>query len=186
MVATSHVTTAELETGLDEIRRSPKEGGTLKLIVRRPQTGERQILEEGRLDLVDGLVGDNWRTRGSSRTVDGTSDPDLQLTVMNSRLIALVSRDRSRWQLAGDQLFVDLDLSIQNLPVGTQLSVGSAVIEVTEPPHTGCKKFVAWFGRDAMEFVNSLVGRQLRLRGMNARVVRSGVIRVGDVVRRHQ
>jgi hypothetical protein len=179
-----HVPRANLEAGLDEIRRAPRDEGVLELIVRRPRTGERDVLQEGTLDPAEGLVGDNWRTRGSTRTPDRSSHPDMQLNIMNARAIALVAQDRSRWPLAGDQLFIDLDLSADNLPPGTRLALGSAVIEVTDQPHTGCVKFRGRFGLDAMRFVNSPVGRELRLRGLNARVVRPGVIRVGDVVRK--
>ncbi|MER3494070.1 MAG: MOSC domain-containing protein [Mastigocladus sp. ERB_26_2] len=182
MVEVKYLTIEELEARLDEIRQSPKDKGVLELIVRRPQNGEREVLEESKLDLVEGLVGDNWRTRGSSRTSDGSSHPDMQLNIMNSRVIAVVAQDKNRWQLAGDQLFIDMDLSAENLPPGTQLALGSAVIEVTNQPHNGCKKFVARFGLDAMKFVNSPVGKQLRLRGINAKVVQPGVIRVGDIV----
>ncbi|MBV9470083.1 MAG: MOSC domain-containing protein [Abitibacteriaceae bacterium] len=179
-----HLTTAELEAGLDIIRQSPKDDGVLELIVRRPQPEEREVLVEGELDLEVGLVGDTWKTRGSSRTADGSSHPDMQLNIINSRAIALVAQDKERWQLAGDQLFIDLDLSDENLPPGTQLALGSAVIEVTDQPHTGCKKFMARFGVDALKFVNSPVGKQLHLRGINAKVVQPGVIRVGDRVRK--
>jgi hypothetical protein len=179
-----HLTMAELEAGLEEIRRSPKDEGTLDLIVRRPRVGERAVLDEGTLDLHDGLSGDTWKYRGSSRSPDGKAHPDMQLNVMNSRVAALVAQDRHRWPLAGDQLFVDLDLSASNLPAGTQLAIGEAVIEVTAQPHTGCQKFVARFGLDAMKFVNSPVGKELHLRGINARVVRPGAIRVGDLVKR--
>jgi hypothetical protein len=174
----------ELEAGLDTIRLSSKDTGTLDLIVRRPQPDEREVLQQGELDLVQGLVGDSWITRGSSRTSDGSSHPDMQLNIMNSRVIALVAQGKSRWQLAGDQLFIDMDLSAENLPPGTQLALGSAVIEVTAQPHTGCKKFVARFGMDAMKFVNSDLGKQLRLRGLNAKVVQPGLIRIGDVATR--
>ena len=174
----------ELEAGLGEIRRSPADEGVLELIVRRPQTDEREVLEVGELHTEEGLVGDSWSIRRSSRTGDGSPHPDTQLNVMNSRAIALVARDKARWPLAGDQLYIDLDLSDENLPAGTRLALGSAVIEVTAQPHTGCKKFVARFGLDAMKFVNSTVGKQLHLRGINARVVQPGVIRVGDVVRK--
>ncbi len=173
-----------LEAGLDEIRRSPKDAGVVKLIVRRPETGRREVLEEGRLDIVQGLVGDNWSTRGSTRTSDGSAHPEMQLNIMNARVAALVAQHPGRWQLAGDQLFIDFDLSEDNLPAGTRLSIGSALVEVTKPPHTGCKKFVSRFGVDAMKFVNSPVGRELHLRGVNARVVQSGVVRVGDIVRK--
>jgi hypothetical protein len=181
-VAVKHLTTSELEVGLDEVIRSPKDGGILQLIVRRPRVGEREILEEGQLDQVDGLIGDSWKIRSSKRTADGTPHPDMQLNLINARLAALVSQDKSRWHLAGDQLYVDLDLSAANLPPGTRLSIGSAVIEVTAEPHLGCSKFVERFGLEAMRFVNDQARRDLNLRGINARVVESGAVRVGDTV----
>jgi hypothetical protein len=179
-----HLTGEELEAGLGDILLSPRDAGVLELIVRRPCEDEREVLAEGELDLAGGLVGDSWRDRASSRTPDGSPHPDMQLNVMNSRVLALVARDKERWKLAGDQLIIDLDLSEENLPAGTRLALGSAVIEVTAQPHTGCKKFVARFGPDAMKFVNSPAGKRLRLRGLNARVVRPGVVRVGDRVRK--
>ena len=182
MDGVKHLTMAELEAGLDEIRKSPKDAGVLDLIVRRPLVEVREVLHEGELHLREGLVGDCWQTRGSSSTSDGSANPEMQINVMNSRVIALVAQNKDRWQLAGDQLFIDLDLSAENLPAGTQLSLGSAVIEVTAPPHTGCRKFVSRFGLEAMQFVNSALGRQLNLRGINARVVCPGAIRVGEVV----
>jgi hypothetical protein len=184
MTAIKHLTMEELEAGLAEIRQSPKAEGILEMMVRRPQTGEREVLALGELDLIEGLVGDNWRTRGSSLTADGSAHPEMQLNIMNSRVIALVAQNEGRWQLAGDQLFIDLDLSAENLPPGSRLAIGSAVIEVSAQPHTGCQKFVERFGVEAMRFVNSSVGRQLRLRGINARVVQVGVVRVGDRVKK--
>lgn len=174
----------ELLSGLEEIRRAPRDAGVLDLIVRRPQVGEREVLEEGRLDRVEGLVGDNWRVRGSPRTPDGSAHPDMQLNVMSSRVIALVAGERERWPLAGDQLYVDMDMSAESLPPGTRLAVGSAVIEVTPQPHSGCKKFVERYGLDAMTFVNSAEGKALRLRGLNAKVIQPGAIRVKDAVLR--
>ena len=184
MIAAKHLSTEELEAGLDEIRRSPKDAGVVNLIVRRVEREEREILTEGQLDPVVGLVGDNWRSRGSSSRVDGSANPDAQLTIMNSRAIALFAQHEDRWQLAGDQLFIDIDLSVENLPPGTQLEIGTAVVEVSALPHTGCKKFVARYGMDAMLFVNSPLGKELRLRGVNTRVVQPGVVRVGDVARK--
>ncbi len=179
-----HLTMAELEAGLAAIRQSPQDNGPLCLIVRRPQVGTREVLTEGMLDLAEGLVGDNWRVRGSSRTADGTAHPDMQLTVMNVRVIALLAQTQERWPLAGDQLLIDMDLSAANLPSGTRLTLGSSVIEVSAQPHTGCKKFVERFGLDALQFVNSSLGKDLRLRGINARVVQPGMIRVGDCARK--
>jgi len=179
---TQHFSVDELMQGIDEIRRAPKDAGTLHLIVRRPAIGQREILSEGELDLVAGLRGDNWSTRGSSKTVDQSAHPEMQINIMGTRAIALIAGDDARWPLAGDQLFCDLDLSRANLPPGTRLAIGGAVLEVTSMPHTGCGKFVARFGVDAQKFVNSPVGRELNLRGINARVVKPGTIRVGDTV----
>ena len=178
------VTREELEAGLAVIRAAPQDDGVLQLIVRRPTVGAREVLDEGLLDELHGLVGDNWEGRGSSRTADGSAHPDMQLNIMSSRVIAVIAKDKTRWPLAGDQLFVDLDLSEANLPPGTRLAVGSAVIEVTDIPHTGCGKFHQRFGHEATKFVNSAEGRALHLRGLNARVVRSGSVRVGDIVRK--
>ena len=177
-----HLTREPLEAGLETIRLSPRDRGVLKMIVRRPRVGERETLREGQLDLVEGLLGDSWIRRGSSRSPDGGPHPDMQLNVMNARAVALIAREEGRWALAGDQLYVDLDLSRDNLPPGARLAIGDAVIEVSALPHTGCGKFVERFGVDAMKFVNGTIGRQLNLRGINARVVQPGTIRVGDTV----
>lgn len=184
MVSQKHLTMAELEAGLDEIRRSPKDEGILEMIVCRPRINEREVLVEGKLHPLEGLIGDGWMTRSSSRTADGSAHPEMQLNVINSRLITLVARSKDRWPLAGDQLYLDLDLSKDNLPAGTRLALGEAVIEVTAQPHTGCKKFVERFGAEAMKFVNSEMGRRLCLRGINAKVVEAGVIRVGQTAKK--
>ena len=181
---TRQLSTEELEQGLDNILQSPNDQGPLELIVRRPEVDGREVLQEGQLDTDEGLVGDNWRARGSRHMPDGAADPDMQLNIMNSRVVALVADDPDRRDLAGDQLFLDMDLSGENLPAGTRLAIGDAIIEVTEPPHTGCKKFARRFGTDAMVFVNSGMGKKLNFRGINARVIQSGGIRVGDVARK--
>ncbi|HEY6276095.1 MAG TPA: hypothetical protein VIX86_07165 [Streptosporangiaceae bacterium] len=179
-----HLSTAELEAGLDVVRGSPPDHGTVELIVRRPAVDEREVLPEAELDVVVGLVGDNWPARGSTSTPDRSPQPDAQLTVMNSRAALLVAQVPERRKLAGDQLYVDLNLSPANLPPGTRLAVGSAVIEVSGRPHLGCVKFAARFGKDAWRFVNSRTGRELRLRGLNARILVSGTVRLGDTVRK--
>jgi hypothetical protein len=193
-------TTAELEAGLDLVRRSPAAQGTVELIVRRPAVDERQVLTRAQLDRIVGLVGDTWNRRPSTRTPDATPHPDMQLNIINARFSALIARydvgaaraagaaggavngRPDRRPLAGDQLHLDLDLSEANLPAGTRLRLGTAVIEITDQPHTGCAKFSARFGADALRFVNSPVGRALRLRGANARVVTDGIVSSGDPV----
>jgi hypothetical protein len=180
----THLTKADLEAGLDVIRRSPGDEGLLHLIVRRPEVGGREVLNEGELDGGAGLAGDNWKARARSPTPGASPPPDTQITLMNSRVIALMAQEVARWPLSGDQLFVDLDLSVANLEPGTRLALGTAVIEISDEPHTGCGKFVARFGLDAMKFVNSPLGRQLRLRGIYAKVVQRGVVRIGDIIRK--
>lgn len=179
-----HLNEAELTAGLNHIQNSPTDTGELVTIVRRPAVGERELLAEGELTVQDGLVGDNWRTRGSSRTADGSAHPDMQLTLMNIRTVQLLAPEQSQWVLPGDQLLVDLDLSEVNLPAGTQLTCGTAVLEITAQPHTGCKKFVERFGLEALKWVSTPEGKLLRLRGVNAKVLRPGVIRPGDKVQK--
>ncbi|MBF0544954.1 MAG: MOSC domain-containing protein [Candidatus Riflebacteria bacterium] len=178
-----HLSTSELEAGLDEISQSPSNNGLLKLIVRRPQNGQREEISEGKLDSKDGLIGDNWIDRASSRKTDGGLKSETQLTIINARLIDLIAQNKDRWQLSGDQLFIDMNLSEENLPSGTRVLIGSAGIEISSAPHTGCKKFVEWFGLDAMNFVNSPLGRKLNLRGLHAKVIKSGSIKVGDIAK---
>jgi hypothetical protein len=172
-----HLSTEQLEQGIDHILASPADNGELKLIVRRPDVGERETPQHAQLDIEVGLVGDSWSAR--EKVV-----PDMQLNIMNSRVVDHVAGTKDRWPLAGDQLFVDMDLSGENLPPGTQIAFGDAIVEVTEPPHTGCKKFAARFGVDAMVFVNAGRGKMLNFRGVCAKVVKSGDISVGDIARK--
>jgi MOSC domain-containing protein YiiM len=164
----------DFDVDLAEVRASPTRSGTVELIARRPAEDEREILEQAQLDPAVGLVGDRWHTYAAKHGSDN------QLTLMNSRAAALVAGPRSRWAIAGDQLYVDFDLSAASIPPGTRLSLGSAVIEVTAIPHTGCGKFSRRFGVEAQKLVNSAAGRKLNLRGINAKVVRAGTVRTRD------
>jgi len=170
-----HSSLADLEAGLAEIQRSPREHGVLALIVLRPRRGEREVVETAALDMADGLAGDRW-AQGKRHRKD-------QLTLMNARAIALIAQSRERWPLAGDQLYVDLDLSVENVPPGTRIAIGAAEIEVSSEPHMGCRLFRERYGEDAQRFVNSDAGRALQLRGINAWVVKNGTVRTGDPVR---
>jgi MOSC domain-containing protein YiiM len=176
-VAVQHRTSQELQEHLAGLSAGPLDHGTVRMIVRRPDRDEREVLKQAEVSREEGLVGDRW-SKGDS------PNPDTQLTLMNSTVIHFLAGSQDRWALAGDQLYIDLDLSVANLPAGTRLTVGSAVIEVTEPPHTGCAKFAERFGMNAARFVNSEQGRQLRLRGVNAKVIEPGIMRPGEAITR--
>ena len=184
MLDVQYLSIEELEAGLDHIRQAPTDQGILKMIVRRPSVDERDVLESGELSTEEGLVGDTWNVRVSTHSKDGLANVNKQITIMNARSIALLAQSEERWPLAGDQLYVDLDLSDDNIPPGTQLAIGSAIVQVSPDPHTGCNKFSARFGVEAMKFVNSPEGKRLHLRGINTRVIQAGIIQVGDVVRK--
>lgn len=176
----THRTTAELDAELDYIRDAPADDGELMLIVARPTEDERLVITEGELDLDVGLVSDDWLTRGNSMTEDGNADPLAQLTIMNSRVLESIVGPIDGWAAAGDQLYVDFDLGRDNISPGTRLAIGSTVVEVTDKPHRGCAKFTRRFGLDAFRWVNSELGMNLKLRGINAVVVEPGTIRTGD------
>jgi MOSC domain-containing protein YiiM len=179
-----HLTLNELLTGLEEIRQSPADGAQLRAIVVRPATNHRLSLAQCEISPEGGVHGDNWADGCWMSLPDGNPHPDVQVAIMNARTIALIAREEDRWPLAGDNLYVDLDLSRDNLPCGQQLAIGSAVLEITAVPHRGCRKFAHRYGSDAVKFVNSEIGETLRLRGVYARVLQAGGVRVGDVVRK--
>ena len=179
-----HLSTPDLEAGLERIRNSPKNQSVLDMIVSRPEEDAREIMELADLDVVVGLVGDTWQARPSARSGDGKAHPDMQITLMNSRVADLVAQSKERWPLSGDQLFADLDLSKTNVPPGTRISVGKAVLEATDQPHTGCKKFASRFGVDALKFISSPATEVLQLRGINLKVVEGGEIKPGDIVKK--
>lgn len=165
---------------LPHVQAAPVDDGPVELVVRRPAEGEREVLEVAELDLQLGLVGDRWAMRDHSTP----SYLLAQLTLINTRVLSVIEPDRSRWPLAGDQIYVDFDLSEANLPPGTRLALGTAVVEVSDEPHTGCAKFSARFGGDALRWINSPIGRAHRMRGMNTRIVTPGRVRPGDRIRK--
>lgn len=182
MLNVQYLSMAELEAGMDHIRQAPKDNGILRMIVRRPAVDEREVLSEGKLHPLEGLMGDSWKVRAGGHTSGESTHVNRQITLMNARAISLLAQSEERWALAGDQLYVDFDLSDDNLPPGTRLAIGSAIIEVSAEPHSGCKKFSSRFGVEAMKFVNSPEGKRLHLRGINTKVIQGGMIRAGDVV----
>jgi hypothetical protein len=174
----------DFDTSLPDIDAAPADLGRLMRIVRRPAVDQRELVDTARLDPVVGLVGDTWQARGSRATADGSADPEAQLTVISTRVLRALEPDESRWPEAGDQLYVDLDLRVDTLPAGSRLAIGDAVIEISAKPHTGCEKFAARFGIDALAWISTPVGKAHRMRGLNARIVEGGTIAVGDVIRR--
>lgn len=166
---------------LADVQAAPADAGTVALIVRRPAVDEREVVDAAQLDTVLGLVGDRWAARNRDATPVYLSS---QLTVISTRVLRAIEPDTSRWPLAGDQLYVDLDLSEANLPAGSRAAVGSAVIEISETPHTGCAKFSSRFSSEALRWINSPIGRAHRMRGLNARVVEPGTVRLGDTIRK--
>lgn len=180
----THLTEADLKAGFGHVLASPADSGTLEMIVRRPGVNQRETLDEGRFTTEEGLAGDSWKSRRGYSLPDGSPDPDAQLTLTNARFADLIAGGRDRWPLAGDQLYVDLDLSESNLPPGTRLRLGGATIEVTALPHTGCSKYRQRFGLEALKFTATPEGRSRHLRGIYARVVEPGTARVGDTIRK--
>ena len=182
MHQTTHLTEIEIMAGLEEVRQSPQDNGSLNAIVIRPATDDRISLQQCRLSPEGGTEGDAWARGCWLKLPDGRPHPDVQICMMNSRIIDLVAGDKDRWELAGDNLFVDLDLSRENLQAGQLLSIGECVIEITEQSHNGCSKFSQGFGPSALKVVNSSTGKELRLRGIYAKVVKAGDVRVGDLI----
>jgi hypothetical protein len=181
----AHRTSAELEVHLDHLRAAPPHVGTLEMVVRRPSAGAREILDEGVIDPVEGLVGDSWLRRARPRAVASGRHLESQINVMSARMVKLLAATADEQAMAGDQLYLDFDLSVSNLPAGSRLAIGDEVVlEISAKPHTGCKKFLVRFGDEAGTFVNSPAGTELRLRGLNARVVSGGLVRQGDKVRK--
>ena len=170
------LTVEELEARWEQTEKSPQDMGTVEMIVRRPKPEQREELESATFTAEAGLAGDDWLRR--------SADPEAQITMMNSRLIHLLAGDKSRWAEAGDQLFVDLDISQDNLPPGTQLQIGEVVMEVSQLPHTGCTKFARRFGGAARKWIMSEVGEQERRRGVYTRVIQDGQIKLGDRIKK--
>lgn len=173
------VTVNELEYNLPYILSSPKDEGRIENIIVRRKKNERELRKEVFLSQERGVEGDRWFDLSK-----GEPDPRRQLTIINSRLIKLLAQNDERMQLAGDNLITDLDLSESNLPVGQRLTIGDVMVEIADVPHTGCSKFAERFGKDAVEFINAPERSSLRLRGVYAKFLNSGLIHVGDIIKK--
>lgn len=179
-----HVTAEQLAAGIAELCDSPREQGRVDLVVVRPMQGKRQCLERVLISLEAGVVGDRWLTTSWKKLANGSAHPAVQVTLMNARCIRLIAGEPTNWAIAGDNLFVDLDLSRENLPTGARLKIGECILQITSVAHNGCWKFKDRFGEAAVKFVNSPEGKKLRLRGVHARVVQGGEVAVGDCIER--
>jgi MOSC domain-containing protein YiiM len=178
-----HVSRESLDPHLPALQALGTETGSLEHIIVRPTEGERELPETAELTIEDGLVGDRWRATAHVHA-DETVSRENQLTIASTRLLELIA-EPERWPLSGDNLLVDMGLDMESLPVGSRLGIGdTVVVQISEVPHTGCAKFSARFGSDALKFVNSPEGRRLRLRGVNAHVIVPGPVSTGDAVRR--
>lgn len=177
-----HLSREELMAGLPHILAAPKDEGALKAIMVRPQSEARQDVDSIHVSLAGGVEGDHWAKGCWMSTEDGKPHPDVQICIMNARCIDLIAGGRDNWAPAGDNLFIDMDLTPDNLPPGTRIAVGAAVLEITATPHNGCAKFIERYGRDACVFVNTGEGKRYRLRGIYGRVIQDGRVSVGDTV----
>ncbi|MEM6942438.1 MAG: MOSC domain-containing protein [Pseudomonadota bacterium] len=183
-VTLHHRTRAELEAALPLILAAPKDGGRLDMIVSRPAPGERTLPQRARLTAEGGVEGDHWAKGCWLSLDDGTPHPDVQICLMMSRMIRAIAGEEAHWPPAGDNLFIDMDLTPANTPPGTRLALGSVEMVVTPEPHNGCEAFIERFGREACVFVNTGPGKTHRLRGIYCRVTKDGDISVGDSLRK--
>ena len=166
-----HLSSADLDARLRALPGAPKDAGRLALIVCRSSEGVRETPERVHLSAEEGVPGDGWGRRTPRR-------PEAQLAVMRRDVAELIANGQPLTTF-GDNLFVELDISAANLPVGSRLRMGGAIVEVTPLPHDGCGKFKGRFGSDALRFVNAKPTRDQNLRGIYWRVVESGEVAVG-------
>jgi MOSC domain len=177
-----YMTEQDIEQRMDWVLDSPTDRGRVELIVVRPKTNGRESLAQAEFSPEGGVAGDNWLTHCWKKTASGASDPEVQVAIMNARMIEVLAGDKSCWPPAGDQLFVDFDLGVENLRLGDQLEIGGAVLEIAAEPHRGCQKFKQRFGEAALHWVNSTQGDACRLRGVYANIISAGQVEVGDVI----
>ena len=174
----------ELLESLPYILSAPADEGQVRAIVIRPAAGQRRMLDRVDVSARGGLEGDHWAEGCWLSTEDGAPHPDVQVCIMSARCIEAIAGPEANWAAAGDNLFIDMDLSPENLPPGTRVAIGTVELILTAEPHNGCQSFIDRYGRDACVFVNTGPGKANRLRGIYGRVTRDGTIRRGDVMRK--
>lgn len=174
------ITRAELDRAWPDIMAAPKDGAAIEMLCLRPAMGERRFVDEIHVTREEGIPGERWLTQPWMRLPGGQPDPAIQVSFLQRRVLDLVWRDREGTPHPGDTFVVDMDLSEANLPAGSLLQVGSAVLEVSTVFNNACAKWKKRYGDDALDWVRAYENKEFRPRGVLAKVHRDGVFRAGD------
>ncbi|MFT5632095.1 MAG: hypothetical protein ACI9HB_003282 [Gammaproteobacteria bacterium] len=183
-IASGHVRLAECEDALSTILAAPKSGAIVEQLCLRPGFSERSFPELLELTVAGGIIGERWTKAPWLTLSDGTPDPRIQVSILSKRVMDLCWRDRENTHHPGDTMIVDMDLGVENLPNGTRLGIGSAVVEVSDKFNTACIKWQGRYGAESLRWLNLRKNRDYRLRGILCRIVQDGVVRLGDELAR--
>lgn len=178
------ITMAELMAALPDVLAAPKDDAPILQLCFRPGYNQRRFPEALELTRARGIPGERFETAPWARLPDGTGDPRIQVSILPRRVLDLVWRDRDGTPHPGDTVIADLDTTEANLPVGTLLQAGTALLRVSDLFNDGCVKWKVRYGRDAKDWIVQPGHEPLRLRGVLCAVERDGVMRVGDRLRK--